>query len=291
MATYNGEKYLHEQVDSILGQTIQDFELVICDDCSSDKTLSILREFERADDRIRVYANEHNLGFKDNFGKAISLCETEYIALADQDDIWYPDHLELLINNIGDSSLAVGDTYLIDADGKEMGITGWKQESNVNIPTSNQGKAMSFLLYRSHYLGNAMLFKKELAERALPIPANLPYHDAWLYIVACFFGGVVCVNKPITKYRRTANSVTGMRTKKVHRLGMFFLGVIWENKLTTINNLLMRYPDLCSDDIAFLNKMRNICQRNSTIIGKIKNFFFKLRYFRTIYNADFTHWR
>lgn len=66
MATYNGERFLHEQIDSILAQTHQNFELVICDDCSTDGTAGILREYEAQDSRIRVYVNESNLGFKKN---------------------------------------------------------------------------------------------------------------------------------------------------------------------------------------------------------------------------------
>ena len=73
MATYNGEKYLKEQIDSILDQSIQNFELVICDDCSKDSTWSILEEYAQRDSRIRIYENEKNLGVKHNFEKAISL--------------------------------------------------------------------------------------------------------------------------------------------------------------------------------------------------------------------------
>ena len=90
MATFNGEKYLREQIDSILAQTHQNFELVICDDCSTDGTAGILREYETQDSRIRVYVNERNIGFKKKFERAISLCKGEYIALSDQDDVWRP---------------------------------------------------------------------------------------------------------------------------------------------------------------------------------------------------------
>ena len=86
MATYNGAKYLREQIDSILAQTIQDFELVVCDDCSSDDTWDILKQYSDADKRIKVFRNESNMGFKRNFEKAMSLCGGDYIALSDQDD-------------------------------------------------------------------------------------------------------------------------------------------------------------------------------------------------------------
>ena len=101
LATYNGEKYLREQLDSILSQSIQDFELVACDDCSTDSTLKILNEYAEKDFRVKVFTNEKNLGFKKNFEKAIFLCSGDYIALSDQDDIWTENHLQVLLENIG----------------------------------------------------------------------------------------------------------------------------------------------------------------------------------------------
>ena len=117
MATYNGDKYIKEQIDSILNQTIQDFEIVICDDCSTDGTVRILHEYAKNDKRFHIYQNEDNLGFKKNFEKAITLCQGEYIALSDQDDIWMPNHLELLKNAIKGKVLSCGNADLIDKDG------------------------------------------------------------------------------------------------------------------------------------------------------------------------------
>ena len=98
MATYNGGKYLREQLDSILTQTITDWELVVCDDCSKDSTVEILTSYQEQDDRIKIFVNEKNLGFKKNFEKAIGLCSGDYIALADQDDIWHENHLLIIID-------------------------------------------------------------------------------------------------------------------------------------------------------------------------------------------------
>ena len=96
LATYNGARYIREQIDSVLAQTIQDFELVVCDDGSTDDTVSILRDYALKDKRIHVYVNDHNLGFKKNFENAISKSIGDYVALCDQDDIWLPDHLEII---------------------------------------------------------------------------------------------------------------------------------------------------------------------------------------------------
>ena len=117
MATYNGEEILEKQLDSILLQTIQDFEIVVCDDQSKDSTWNILEQYAKRDKRFHIYRNEKNLGFKKNFEKAIGLTQGDYIALCDQDDIWYPRHLEILLNNIGNNMLCIGNCDMIDENG------------------------------------------------------------------------------------------------------------------------------------------------------------------------------
>ena len=92
-----------EQIDSILNQTVSDFELIVCDDVSSDSTMDILNDYAEKDDRVHVFRNEENLGFLKNFEKAIRICldrGAEYVALSDQDDVWMKNHLEVLLNTI-----------------------------------------------------------------------------------------------------------------------------------------------------------------------------------------------
>ena len=88
MATYNGEKYLREQIDSILNQTFKDFNLIICDDCSKDSTWQILEEYQKKDSRIKIIKNEKNLGYNKNFEKLLSFVKSDYFMLSDQDDFW-----------------------------------------------------------------------------------------------------------------------------------------------------------------------------------------------------------
>lgn len=110
MATYNGERYLKEQLDSILNQSVQNFELIICDDCSTDRTLDILNEYSERDKRISIFPNNINIGVKRNFERGISLSNCDLIAFSDQDDIWRHDHIELLMNTIGDKMMACGNS-------------------------------------------------------------------------------------------------------------------------------------------------------------------------------------
>lgn len=203
MTTFNGEKYLGEQIDSILSQTYKDFELVISDDCSTDDTLKILREYENKDSRIHVYENVLNLGFKKNFEKAVRLCKGEFIAFSDQDDIWLNDHLEILFSKIGDKDCIGGGHLNIDSNGQEI-FTSEKKEW---FP-ENKKDALFFVLNRNIFQGSAMLLRKEVCEKALPVPEKVFYHDWWFALCAAGLNGITYTSCPVLKYRRHEKSVT-----------------------------------------------------------------------------------
>lgn len=209
MATYNGEKYLGDQIDSILNQTIQDFELIVCDDCSTDNTWNILLDYQLHDKRIKCYRNEKNLGFKKNFEKAIGLCTGDYIALSDQDDVWTEEHLEVLFENIGESDLVGAGAFLSDKDGKPF-----EKEQNshfgeqISCFIKNKDDWFFYLLHQNCFQGAASLFKKSLVKKALPIPENIQFHDYWLALIAASDGGFKYVDKKIFFYRQHGNNVT-----------------------------------------------------------------------------------
>ena len=94
LATYNGEKYLKEQIDSILNQTYKNIRLIISDDCSKDKTREILKQYEEKESRIKVFYQEKNLGYIKNFEFLLKQVENEYYMLSDQDDVWLPEKIE-----------------------------------------------------------------------------------------------------------------------------------------------------------------------------------------------------
>lgn len=107
LTTYNGEKYLSEQLESIINQDYKNFEIIISDDNSKDKTIEIINDYKNKYSNIIVNFNSENLGFKKNFEKAISLCNGEFIAFSDQDDIWTTNHLSILFEKIGKKILVV----------------------------------------------------------------------------------------------------------------------------------------------------------------------------------------
>jgi len=107
MCTYNGEKYLHPQIGSILSQSYDNLELIIVDDASTDSTVKILEEYKRRDSRLRYFVNERNIGYNKNFEKAFSLANGNYIAPCDQDDIWDPSKIETMMKEWLKDSLFV----------------------------------------------------------------------------------------------------------------------------------------------------------------------------------------
>lgn len=237
MTTYNGEKYLLEQIDSILSQTIQEFELVICDDCSSDSTVAILKEYAMKDSRIKFFENEFNLGYLKNFEKAIRLCSGEYIALSDQDDVWMSDHLEILYKAIigRKCSLVGGNSLLVDSNNNDIG---GKLINNGKFPKS-KSEYEFLLLHRNIFQGAALMFDREVLKRALPFPEKIKFHDWWLALVASEEKGVLYLDTPILRYRQHAKNVTGYhrRASLMEKIRKFFLNDLKAQGETTINIL------------------------------------------------------
>lgn len=206
LASYNGAKFVCEQLDSILAQTYQDFEVIVCDDCSTDDTWNIIEEYAQRDTRIKVFRNDANLGFKKNFEKAIGLCSGDYIALSDQDDIWPKNHLEFLLNNLGDKSISSGNAIMVDKDGNP---TGRKLNEVERFCFFQEDK----IIYRIIFMGNpiqgaSMLMPKSFIEKCLPIPDGVNFHDAWFAACACLDKGINYSFEVITYYRQHGGNVT-----------------------------------------------------------------------------------
>ena len=208
MATYNGEKYIAEQIDSILRQTYKNIELIICDDCSTDKTIDILKKYEKNYNNIKLYLNNSNIGLNKNFEKAIKLCNGEYIAISDQDDIWNDDKIEVLLNNIGNNDLICSKKIDID-------------DNNTILPDIH---AMSFefakrfkydelnflnIFFVDIVWGCTSLIKKEFLLKCLPFPASeIIYYDHWICIAAFVKKTLKYLDIATIKHRIHQNNLT-----------------------------------------------------------------------------------
>lgn len=207
LATYNGERFLREQLDSIFTQSISDFELVICDDCSTDSTFQIISEYQKKDARIKVFQNETNLGFKRNFEKILSLCKGEYIAFCDQDDIWTTDHLEVLLTNIGDNDCIGANSLIVDENGISQNKT-YLEYQFIHRMQQNRDELFQHELYSNVIQGTACLFKASLLKKSLPIPENVKYHDYWLALNAGINNGCKYISTVVLNYRRHSGNAS-----------------------------------------------------------------------------------
>ena len=294
MATYNGAKYIREQLDSILVQTVQDFELVICDDCSVDETWSILEEYAEKDDRIRIFRNENNLGFKKNFEKVIGLTRGEYVALSDQDDVWESNHIELLMQHLENKMIACGDAMMVDSDGVSMGMMLSYQESLDYVPDDDLKKAYTVYYFRSPFQGSAMLIKREFFDKALPIPDEIAYHDAWFSQLACFYGGINFFPVSISKYRRHARNVTGDKIRRRPKLRSWFWHLRYQqslkNRIYVVSRVQERVSVLSFKQRHFLLRVDKHFRRKRHLWGRFQNSLFEAFHYKLIFSCDSKHW-
>ncbi|PKL19091.1 MAG: hypothetical protein CVV49_02490 [Spirochaetae bacterium HGW-Spirochaetae-5] len=213
MATYNGAAYLKLQLDSIIAQTYKNIEIIICDDCSSDGTVKILEEY-CLNRNIRYYVNEKNLGYIKNFEKVLGYCSGDFIALADQDDIWLENKVEFLVNNIGDSTLIFSDSCLIDEQG-ELLAKSYLKHQNIDIPGS--AGQLNRLMFCNYVTGCTVLFKRDILEKAFPFIDTIS-HDWWIALHASINGGIASVNTPLVLYRQHPGNTIGAEKFNIRKI-------------------------------------------------------------------------
>ena len=261
MTAYNGQDYISKQLDSVLNQSITDFEVIICDDCSSDKTREILEDYKNKDSRVKVYFNEKNLGFLKNYEKAISLCSGDYIALCDQDDIWTENHLEILLNLIGDADIACGNAELIDDNGCSKGIL-LSQSDGFDVVYKGTDLLYRLLCRGNFFQGASMLFKRSFIQNknVLNMPEGIGCHDAWFAACGALLNGINYTYDVITMYRMHGDNASGQHEKYsfFDRIKNAFRDLFSKEKYTTdrliyIDEMKRRF-DLSQDKIDLLDK-------------------------------------
>lgn len=211
MATYNGEKYLLQQLYSIIAQTHLPDEIIIVDDCSTDNTREILKQYSYKYDFIKLYFNETNSGVVKTFEHAIGLCSGDFIALADQDDVWFPTKIEELVNNIGDSWLIHSDAMLVD---RNLQII---NESHFAYSKNKHKWSFIDYLISNNVTGCTMMFNKKLLQYILPFPTGFYIHDHYIALVASYHHKIKLYNKPLIYYRQHGANTIGARRLSFER--------------------------------------------------------------------------
>jgi glycosyltransferase involved in cell wall biosynthesis len=213
MATYNGERFLDEQLDSLAKQTLLPHELVICDDRSTDRTLAIAESFaQRAPFEVRIVRNERQLGYGDNFLKASRLCHGELIAFCDQDDVWLPEKLERCLQAFADLGvlLALHTGLVVDGQLQSQGILQPALEGNRTAPP---GTANPWLIPPGFamVLDAALIrdYPHDTRPRHPTSPEKAMPHDLWVYFLAGVLGHIAFITEPLTLYRQHDRNTCG----------------------------------------------------------------------------------
>jgi glycosyltransferase involved in cell wall biosynthesis len=226
LCTFNGEKYLKEQLQSFAAQTRLPDELVVCDDRSQDMTVDIIRDFAAtAPFPVRLYVNETNLRVIKNFEKAISLCEGDIIALSDQDDVWLDEKLKIF-EEVFEAKPHVGlvfcDADLVDENLCELGYSNWELSnfdySKLQLFSSKASFEKSFMqiLSKPTVWGCMMAFRAKYKTLVLPFPTDIPIvlHDwwmSWLIYATSYFEPVP---ERLVKYRQHSAQQCGQQASE-----------------------------------------------------------------------------
>ena len=275
LATYNGEKYLEEQLDSILNQTYENFRLLISDDGSKDNTRKILEKYSKKDNRIILFFQEKNLGVIKNFEFLLRKVENKYYMFSDQDDIWKKNKIEKSIIKLEEtnSDLVYSDLEVVDENLNIIYKSYWKLKGIYK-------KIKKYNNFKSLYLNNfvtgcTIIAKSEQIKDVLPLPNTSKYilHDYWIALIISQKGKITYIEEPLIKYRQHKNNKIGSKKrsdelKSVAEIRELFIQVKKEHFTVFIEN----NEKFVNEQIQKLNKK---ALEYYEMLGKKKNFNFR----------------
>ncbi len=270
MTTYNGERFLREQLDSIYNQTLPPDEVIVCDDCSTDGTVDILREYSRKEG-LRFFINEASLGVNGNFYKAMAKATSDYIAISDQDDIWLPNKIETTYNKLceiddGNPCLVTSLCNNIDAEGNkltEMPDEHDTQDYVSSLMFNNFAQGCTLMMNRK-LLSIVLQFKDLASETGI-------IYDGFIGMTAAVIGHRYNLGKRLMLYRHHNNNViskaNNYKTSIRNRVeGKNTLGYLFPNvRLKTFSLLYDIYNNDIKDKniLCFLEKAAQLYKDDS----------------------------
>lgn len=224
IATYNGEKYIEKQLESILSNIKAEDEIIISDDGSSDNTLNIINKLKIKNSNIKVIKGPQK-GVVLNFQNAINHATGDYIFLSDQDDIWEENKVECVMKYFQQHyTIVVHDASIINGNEKII------ETSFFKIRGSGSGILKNFI--KNTYIGCCMAFTRELKNYILPIPQNIEMHDWWIGLLGEIYGKPIFIQDKLIKYRRHENNVSQMHHYPIYKMII--------NRVTLLNQLIKR---------------------------------------------------
>ena len=219
LATYNGSKYLHEQLDSILSQSYENINVIIRDDGSSDNTVMIIKEYEQKDNRVKLLSdNLGNLGFVRNFEELMKNSTSEYLMFSDQDDIWYNNKVETSYKRIKAIEEKNGKScpILVHTNSKIMNYEIRTKSLFISDCAKNSSFENSF--FNFFVQGSTMLINGSLKREALPFSKEVYLHDRYLHLIAEFIGIRSYIDVPTMDYRQHSNNEIGSSVNVIDKI-------------------------------------------------------------------------
>ena len=199
IATYNGERFIREQIDSILRQLSSDDEIIVSDDGSTDDTISIINSID--DKRIRIIEGPRKHSPTLNFERAMKEAKGDYIFLADQDDVWKPNKVEVCIKWLQNYDCVVSDAEVTDSNLNPL------YPSLYSIMQVRQGRIYN-TVWKNGYTGCCMAFRHEVLNASLPFPKDIPMHDIWIGNVAAYKYNMKFIPDKLIMFRRHNETIS-----------------------------------------------------------------------------------
>lgn len=266
MATYNGESYIAEQIDSIISQDYPNIEIMISDDQSSDQTVSILRQYESRYKNIRVSVNETRIGYVKNFELLLQNASGHYFAFADQDDIWLPEKISVMMSAMlkreaeipGKAVMVHTDSAMISDEGKIL----FPSYARYRSYFFSHQKDIPTMISKCGVMGNTILINVNLRKIVLPFHLDVVHHDYWITVINELLGSRVSIDKPLVHYRIHDTNTSGklhLLKKKKALKSMRLLPYHDNNRYEVLKGILTRFKILEEDKrqiLLFLNYLR-----------------------------------
>ena len=199
IATYNGERFIREQIDSILRQLSSDDEIIVSDDGSTDDTISIIDSIN--DKRIRIIEGPRKHSPTPNFECAMKVAKGDYIFMADQDDVWKPNKVEVCIEWLHKYDCVVSDAEVTDSNLNTL------YPSLYTIMQVRQGRIYN-TIWKNGYTGCCMAFRRNVLNASLPFPKNIPMHDIWIGNVAAYKYNMKFIPDKLIYFRRHNETIS-----------------------------------------------------------------------------------
>ena len=210
MATYNGEKYITAQLESIINQTYSNIEIIITDDASADNTVQIIEELQTKHHRIKLFINAANKGISKTFENSIRNCAGDFIAMSDQDDIWELNKIEILLSRIENEDAIYSNSLLVDKHGRSL-----NKDFKSLMKLQSYYDGAPFLMGNC-IPGHTIMMKAGFIKIILPLPDEVMF-DRWISFCAAGNNGIKYVDMPLVNYRQHDSNVIGTSKSKNKR--------------------------------------------------------------------------